>query len=93
VGTVQGGSISPPAVVTGHTRYYGVPRTGPSLAAFRSALTRVWRTVLMRRSQRAFVSWERMARIVARWLPAPHICHPYPNQRLALLTQGKSRMR
>jgi group II intron reverse transcriptase/maturase len=81
------------AVATGHTRYYGVPRNGPSLAAFRSALARVWRTVLMRRSQRAFVSWERMARLVARWLPAPHICHPYPDQRLALLTQGKSRMR
>jgi hypothetical protein len=47
----------------------------------------------MRRSQTAFVSWERMARLIARWLPSPHICHPYPSQRLALLTQGKSRMR
>jgi len=81
------------AVIVGHTRYYGVPRNGPSLTAFRSALARMWRTVLMRRSQTAFVSWERMARLKAHWLPSPHICHPYPNQRLALLTQGKSRMR
>jgi hypothetical protein len=47
----------------------------------------------MRRSQTGFVSWTRMARHIARWLPTPHICHPYPNQRLAFVTQGKSRMR
>lgn len=81
------------SVVAGHTRYYGVPRNGPSLTAFHSALARLWRVTLMRRSQTACVSWERMRRLVARWLPVPHICHPYPNQRLALITQGKSRMR
>jgi hypothetical protein len=47
----------------------------------------------MRRSQTAFVSWERMRRLKARWLPGPHICHLYPNQRLAFATRGKSRMR
>jgi RNA-directed DNA polymerase len=81
------------SVVVGHTRYYGVPRNGPSLTAFHAALTRLWRVTLTRRSQTAFVSWERMRRLMARWLPVPHICHPYPNQRLALVTQGKSRMR
>jgi hypothetical protein len=34
-----------------------------------------------------------MARYAARWLPIPHICRPYPNRRLAFVTQGKSRMR
>jgi RNA-directed DNA polymerase len=81
------------SVVQGHIRYYGVPRNGPSLSAFRDAVTRLWRAVLMRRSQTAFLSWQRMGRYAARWLPIPRICHPYPNQRLALLTQGKSRMR
>jgi group II intron reverse transcriptase/maturase len=81
------------SVILGHTRYYGVPRNGPSLSAFHHALTRVWQAALQRRSQRAFVSWTRMARLVSRWLPVPHICHPYPSQRLALLTQGRSRMR
>jgi RNA-directed DNA polymerase len=81
------------SVVMGHTRYYGVPRNGPSLTAFHAALVRLWRVALMRRSQTAFVSWERMRRLTARWLPGPHICHPYPNQRLACATQGKSRMR
>ncbi len=81
------------SVMLGHTRYYGVPRNGPSLSAFHAALARLWRVTLMRRSQTAFVSWERMRRLLTRWLPLPHICHPYPNQRLAFVTQGKSRMR
>jgi group II intron reverse transcriptase/maturase len=88
---VQGAYLR--SVIVGHTRYYGVPRNGPSLTAFHAALARLWRVTLMRRSQTAFVSWERMRRLMARWLPAPHICHPYPNQRLAFVTQGKSRMR
>ena len=81
------------SVLVGHARYYGVPRNGPSLMAFRDALGRVWRAALGRRSQTARVTWSRMARLTARWLPIPHICHPYPSQRLAVLTQGKSRMR
>jgi group II intron reverse transcriptase/maturase len=81
------------SVVVGHTHYYGVPRNGPSLQAFRSELSRLWRMTLMRRSQTAFVPWTRMVRLATRWLPIPHICHPYPNQRLAFVTQGKSRMR
>jgi group II intron reverse transcriptase/maturase len=81
------------AVLLGHSRYYGVPRNGPSLGAFRNEMTRLWRASLMRRSQTGFVSWERMARYISRWLPTPRICHPYPNQRLAFVTQGKSRMR
>jgi RNA-directed DNA polymerase len=81
------------SVMLGHTRYYSVPRNGPSLSAFHAALGRLWRVALMRRSQTAFVSWERMRRLKARWLPVPRICHPYPDQRLAFATQGKSRMR
>jgi len=81
------------SVLLGHVRYYGVPRNGPNLMAFRRALGRVWRAVLSRRSQTARVPWARIARLSERWLPVPHICHPYPSQRLAWLTQGGSRMR
>jgi group II intron reverse transcriptase/maturase len=77
----------------GHARYYGVPRNGPRLSAFRFALVRLWRAALMRRSQTARVSWARMTRLSTRWLPFPRICHPYPSQRLAFATQGRSRMR
>jgi RNA-directed DNA polymerase len=88
---VQGAYLR--AVVVGHTRYYGVPRNGPRLGAFHRALGRLWHTLLGRRSQTGSVSWARMRRLVARWLPGPRICHPYPNQRLACVTQGRSRMR
>ena len=81
------------SVVVGHTRYYGVPRNGPSLSVFHAALVRLWRVTLQRRSQTGFVSWTRMRRLAARWLPGPRICHPYPHQRLAFVTQGRSRMR
>jgi RNA-directed DNA polymerase len=81
------------SVVVGHTRYYGVPRNGPSLSVFHAALVRLWRVTLQRRSQTGFASWTRMRRLAARWLPGPRICHPYPNQRLACVTQGRSRMR
>jgi group II intron reverse transcriptase/maturase len=81
------------SVLLGHARYYGVPRNGPRLSAFRFALVGLWRAALLRRSQTARVSWARMARLSTRWLPFPHICHPYPSQRLAFATQGKSRMR
>jgi RNA-directed DNA polymerase len=81
------------SVLLGHARYYGVPRNGPGLAAFHFALVGIWRAALQRRSQTASVSWDRMARLRARWLPIPRICHPYPAQRLAFVTQGKSRMR
>jgi len=81
------------SVLVGHVRYYGVPRNGPSLMAFRSALGRLWHAALRRRSQTARLTWARLARLTARWLPLPHICHPYPDQRLAWTTQGGSRMR
>jgi group II intron reverse transcriptase/maturase len=81
------------SVLTGHARYYGVPRNGPHLYVFRHALGRLWRRSLMRRSQTTFIPWARMNRLCRRWLPFPRICHPYPAQRLACVTHGKSRMR
>jgi RNA-directed DNA polymerase len=81
------------SVIQGHTRYYGVPRNGPSLSAFRFALVRLWRVALQRRSQMGHVRWDRMTRLARRWIPFPRICHPYPAQRCASATQGKSRMR
>lgn len=81
------------SVVTGHFRYYGVPRNGPALAAFRHAIARTWRWVLKRRSQKSRMPWSRFAKYAEHWLPYPRICHPYPFQRFGVTTQGKSRMR
>jgi group II intron reverse transcriptase/maturase len=81
------------AVVLGHNRYYGVPLNGPALHAFRAAMAQLWWRVLRRRSQGNHLTWRRMGAYVARWLPTPRICHPYPSVRFAVTTQGKSRMR
>ena len=80
------------AVVSGHGRYFGVPGNGARLYVFRREVARLWHRSLGRRSQR-YVTWRRMYRLMNRWLPIPHICHPYPNQRLIVTTQGRSRMR
>jgi hypothetical protein len=34
-----------------------------------------------------------MALLAKRWLPYARIFHPYPEQRLAVITRGRSRMR
>ena len=81
------------SVILGHNRYYGVPRNGPALSAFRVAVARLWRWTLQRRSQKGHVQWARMNRYIARWLPPPRICHPYPSLRFAPSPKAWSRMR
>jgi len=81
------------SVLRGHVRYYGVPRNSQPLWAFRAHLTRLWKQALNRRSQRRSITWARMSRIAKRWLAYPRICHPYPEERLCVIIQGKSPVR
>jgi group II intron reverse transcriptase/maturase len=81
------------SVVGGHGRYFAVPCNGARVQVFRFQVGRLWHRTLCRRSQTKHLSWKRMHKIVAHWLPSPRICHPYPNQRLIVTTQGRSRMR
>jgi group II intron reverse transcriptase/maturase len=81
------------AVLRGHFRYYGVPFNSRALHTFRLAVSRLWRNVIRRRSQKGRVSWTRLDGWIARWLPSPRICHPYPNARFLVTTRGRSRMR
>lgn len=81
------------AVVAGHARYFAVPCNGARVQVFRLQVGRLWHRTLCRRSQAKHLSWKRMHRIVDHWLPPTRICHPYPNQRLIVTTQGKSRVR
>ena len=74
------------AVVRGHVRYYGVPMNSPALALFRSQVGRLWHRALARRSHKGRVRWDRMKRLIARWLPPARICHPYPLRRLGVIT-------
>lgn len=80
-------------VVLGYFRYYGVPRNGPALCSFRHAVSWLWLRSLRRRSQKTRVRSRRMAILTKRWLPYARIFHPYPEQRLLVTTQGRSRMR
>jgi len=74
------------SVVGGHIAYYGVPMNGPSLTVFRKEIGRLWMKALMRRSQRHRLTWDRMKRLVDRWLPPARVCHPYPLVRVRVTT-------
>ena len=74
------------SVLLGHYRYYGVPRNGPAMEAFRKEVIRLWKCALGRRSQRGRITWERLDRLTHRWLPYPRIYQPYPAQRLCVTT-------
>jgi RNA-directed DNA polymerase len=69
------------SVVRGHLAYYAVPGNIKVVAAFCDQIKRYWYRALRRRSQRARLSWERMRRLAARWLPTPRVSHPYPDAR------------
>ncbi len=81
------------SVVAGHVRYYGVPNNGASIGLFRKVAGWLWWRALKRRSQKKRLPWKRMKRYLDHWLPPARICHPWPSQRLAFITQGRSRMR
>jgi len=74
------------SVVRGHCRYYGVPTNSPALYLFRFQVGHLWHRTLMRRSQTDRVRWDRMRRLIDRYLPPVHIFHPYPLRRLGVLT-------
>jgi len=67
---------------------FGHDRT--MLAVFRERVLRLWCRTLRRRSNRHRVTWARMHRLVGRWLPNPRILHPYPAERLCVITRGRS---
>jgi hypothetical protein len=81
------------SVVAGHVRYFGVPNNGQSIGLFRKVAGWLWWRALKRRSQKHRLPWRRMEKYLVRWLPPARICHPWPFQRLGVVTQGKSRMR
>jgi group II intron reverse transcriptase/maturase len=70
------------SVVTGYFNYHAVPGNTRALWLFRYLISKDWRRALSRRSQRAWIRWDRMAKLINAWLPRPKVIHPYPNQRL-----------
>ncbi len=72
------------AVVTGFFAYHAVPTNAQALGAFRHHVTNLWRRTLRRRSQKDAMTWTRMTKIAAAWLPPPRILHPWPDRRFAV---------
>src|SRR5246127_3500116 len=68
-------------VVTGYYQYHAVPGNIDQLRTFRQRVNRLWRNVLVRRSQRAKSRWESLTPVFNRWIPIPRILHPYPHAR------------
>jgi RNA-directed DNA polymerase len=81
------------SVLRGHYNYYAVPDNIEALLAFRRQAAWHWLRALRRRSQRTTMTWERMSRLADRWLPLPRVLHPWPEQRFAAITQGRSPVR
>ena len=71
-------------VVSGYFAYHAVPTNSPALHAFRYHVVVLWHRQLCRRSQRAYLVWERMAKLADDYLPKPRILHPWPSVRFAV---------
>ena len=80
-------------VLAGHYNYYAVPDNSRALRAFRFRVIWHWRQALRLRSQKSEITWERVRRLAALWLPLPRILHPWPGVRFDARTQGKSPVR
>jgi RNA-directed DNA polymerase len=69
------------SVVQGYLNYHAVPGNMGSLKSFRTQVIWHWYRALRRRSQKRRMTWERFGPLVARWIPAVRILHPYPDLR------------
>jgi RNA-directed DNA polymerase len=68
-------------VVLGYYQYHAVPGNIDQLRLFKRRLSRLWRRVLFRRSQRARANWKRLTPLLDQWIPEPRVLHPYPDAR------------
>jgi RNA-directed DNA polymerase len=68
-------------VVLGYYRYHAVPGNLVQLKIFQHRLRRLWRMVLIHRSQRGYVRWERLDQLLRRWIPSARVLHPHPAKR------------
>ena len=71
-------------VLRGFYQYHAVPGNTRALQRFRRRISWYWWQVLRRRSQRGRLTYARLDRLVARWLPRPRVLHPYPSARFGV---------
>src|SRR5215467_912560 len=80
-------------MLQGHLNYYAVSGNHPSLWWFCNQVRRCWLQSLKRRSQKAYLSWERFIRLVDRFFPPIKVLHPLPLHRFDARTRGRSPVR
>lgn len=81
------------SVVRGHFAYFAVPTNARRICSFRYEVVRSWLRALRRRGQHDRTQWKRMHRLAERWIPHPHILHPWPDERFDVSNRGRSRVR
>lgn len=69
------------SILIGHYRYYGVSGNCPAMGSFKYQIYCRWKRVLSRRSQKGYITWEKMDQYIKRWLPNPRIYHQHPLER------------
>ena len=76
------------SVVRGWLNYHAVPGNSMAINKFRDRVIEAWRRALRRRSQMAVrgTTWQVMRNLAERFIPEARIIHPYPNQRLSVIT-------
>lgn len=80
-------------MLQGHLNYFAVSGNDPSLWCFSNEVRKRWLRSLRRRSQKAFLSWEKFTTIIDRFFPPIRILHPLPCHRFDAKTRGKSPVR
>ena len=76
-----------------HLNYYAVSGNSPSLWWYFNAVRWRWLKSLRRRSQRAFMNWEKFTSSTDRFFPSIRILHPLPCHRFDARTRGRSPVR
>ena len=80
-------------VLLGYYQYHAVPGNTTQLRIFKLRVCRLGQSVLVRRSQRAKMCWERFTPVLNRWIPPPRVLHPIPMHASTPPILRKSRMR
>ena len=74
------------SVVAGHLNYFAVPTNERHVRRFRNEVLLHWHKAASSRSQKGYVGWRRMYRLARQWLPSVRRRHPWPEQRLCVIT-------
>ncbi len=80
-------------VLKGHLNYFAVSGNDPSLWWFFNEVRWRWLKTLKRRSQKAFLNWERFTSLTDRYFPPIRVRHPLPCHRFDAKTRGRSLVR